>query len=234
MCLGRKLVKSSTGSILPESTRCNWMEVISEAASISPGSPPKNSFRREKSCSLNNIGPDHSKTRGDFMRVFTLCTAIVVSFLGAFLLAPRATNSARPGHPLTGTSGMNRTTGTVSERVAGPSGALEALEFWTRARAYPDADIAPAKFYKAYAESKRLIGKRAPSSITAGSLWEPIGPLNLQGRTISVAFNPLNGNTVYVGSASGGLWRSYTGGLAGDWQRVVTGYPVLGVGPIAI
>ncbi|TLY30100.1 MAG: hypothetical protein E6K56_07295, partial [Ignavibacteria bacterium] len=168
------------------------------------------------------------------MRVFTLCTAIVVSFLGAFLLAPRATNSARPGHPLTGTSGMNRTTGTVSEREAGPSGALEALEFWTRARAYPDADIAPAKFYKAYAESKRLIGKRAPSSITAGSLWEPIGPLNLQGRTISVAFNPLNGNTVYVGSASGGLWRSYTGGLAGDWQRVVTGYPVLGVGAIAI
>src|SRR2546422_1496911 len=165
------------------------------------------------------------------MRVFTLCTAIVVSFLGAFLVAPRAVNPARPGHPVTGTSGMN---GTVPEREAEPSGALEALEFWTRARAYPDADIAPAKFYRAYDDSKRLMSNRAPSSLTAGSLWEPIGPVNLQGRTISVAFNPLNGNTVYVGSASGGLWRSYTGGLAGDWQRVVTGYPVLGVGAIAI
>ena len=168
------------------------------------------------------------------MRVFTQCTSVVLSFLAAFLLAPRAINPARPSHPITGTSGMNGTTGSASAREAEPSGALEALEFWTRARAYPDADIAPAKFYKAYADSRRLLGKRAPSSLTAGSLWEPIGPVNLQGRTISVAFNPLNGNTVYVGSASGGLWRSYTGGLAGDWQRVVTGYPVLGVGAIAI
>ncbi|MBI3766385.1 MAG: T9SS type A sorting domain-containing protein [Ignavibacteriales bacterium] len=61
-----------------------------------------------------------------------------------------------------------------------------------------------------------------------------MGPLNVVGRMISVAVNPRNGNTVYAGSASGGLWRSYTGGLAGDWQRIPTGYPVLGVAAIAI
>ena len=58
--------------------------------------------------------------------------------------------------------------------------------------------------------------------------------MNLSGRFISIAINPLNGHTVYVGSASGGLWRSRTGGLGHDWNRVVTGYPVLGVGAIAI
>ncbi len=114
----------------------------------------------------------------------------------------------------------------------GRSDALQALDFWTRARAYPDRDISPDKFYAAYLRSKEE--KKAPGrSPMASSVWESIGPVNLPGRTISIAINPVIG-TVYVGSASGGLWRSYSGGLSGDWQRVETGYPVLGVGAIAI
>src|SRR5437879_12750020 len=61
-----------------------------------------------------------------------------------------------------------------------------------------------------------------------------MGPMNVAGRAISIAINPLNENTIYVGSASGGLRRSYTGGLVSDWQRVMTGFPILGVGAIAI
>jgi photosystem II stability/assembly factor-like uncharacterized protein len=61
-----------------------------------------------------------------------------------------------------------------------------------------------------------------------------MGPANFSGRTIAIALNPLHPSTIYVGSASGGLWRSYTGGLGGDWQRVTTGFPVLGVNAIAI
>ena len=61
-----------------------------------------------------------------------------------------------------------------------------------------------------------------------------MGPNNLSGRTISLAINPQDHNTVFAGSASGGLWRSRTGGQAGDWQRIRIGYPVLGVGSIAI
>src|SRR6266571_2926355 len=98
------------------------------------------------------------------------------------------------------------------DRERGRSGALEALDFWTRARAYPDADIPPDKYYKAYADSKNKM--KASSFVSqSASVWETIGPTNLTGRTISVAINPLNGNTIYVGAASGGLWRSYTGGL---------------------
>ncbi|HEY6190997.1 MAG TPA: T9SS type A sorting domain-containing protein [Bacteroidota bacterium] len=119
------------------------------------------------------------------------------------------------------------------ESETGRSGALEALDFWTRARAYPDPDISPSKFYKAYLRSRQLAKESGRSPESAQS-WQSIGPTNLPGRTISIAINPLNGNTVYLGSASGGLWRSHTGGLGGDWTRVVTGYPVLGVGAIAI
>src|SRR5438309_441397 len=55
-----------------------------------------------------------------------------------------------------------------------------------------------------------------------------------QGKKDRVGIKSIEGESGVCGLGSGGLWRSYTGGLAGDWQRVVTGYPVLGVGAIAI
>ncbi|MBI3363596.1 MAG: T9SS type A sorting domain-containing protein [Ignavibacteriae bacterium] len=119
------------------------------------------------------------------------------------------------------------------EREGKLSGAREALDFWTRARAYPNNDIPPDKYYKAFAYSKMRM-KKLPHEFQSATGWESIGPNNLSGRCLSVAVNPFNGNTIYVGSASGGLWRSYTAGLGADWQRIETGYPVLGVASVAI
>jgi photosystem II stability/assembly factor-like uncharacterized protein len=63
--------------------------------------------------------------------------------------------------------------------------------------------------------------------------WTAIGPHNTGGRTLAIEFNPQNPNTVYAGSASGGLWVSYTGSAGVDaWQRIETGFPVLGVSTI--
>ncbi|MDI6766393.1 MAG: T9SS type A sorting domain-containing protein [Bacteroidota bacterium] len=116
---------------------------------------------------------------------------------------------------------------------SGRSGALEALDFWTQSRAYPDNDIPPDKYFKAFQSSKLQI-QELKKSLSGGSIWDPIGPLNLQGRSKSVAINPLNPNTVYVGTASGGLFRSYTGGLASDWEQVRLGHPALGISAIVI
>ena len=113
------------------------------------------------------------------------------------------------------------------------SDAMEALELWTQARAYPYSDIPPDAHYRAYMYSKSRIREFSASILTPPP-WQSIGPINFSGRMISIALNPLNPNTVYAGSASGGLWRSYTGGLGGDWQRITTGFPVLGVNAIAI
>ncbi len=113
------------------------------------------------------------------------------------------------------------------------TGALQALDFWTRARAYPGSDIPPGKYWHAFQQMKTRL-KEYSRTVQSTSSWKAIGPLNLSGRAISVAVNPLNSNTVYVGSASGGLWRSRTAGLGGDWERIRTGFPVLGVGAIAI
>lgn len=115
----------------------------------------------------------------------------------------------------------------------GRSGALEALEFWTRSRAYPENDIPQDKYFRAF-QSAKVKTREISSLLSAASIWDPIGPLNLQGRTKSVAINPMNPNTVYVGTASGGLWRSYTGGLGGDWHQVKLGHPALGISAIVI
>lgn len=120
-----------------------------------------------------------------------------------------------------------------SEPEGGASGALQALEFWTAARAYPELDIPSDAYYRTYVASRsniHALGRQSGGT----DPWESIGPINFSGRMIGLALNPLNPGTVYAGSASGGMWRSYTGGLAGDWQRISTGFPVLGVNAIAI
>jgi photosystem II stability/assembly factor-like uncharacterized protein len=115
----------------------------------------------------------------------------------------------------------------------GASGALEALDFWTRSRAYPDKDIPTSKYFHAFQTAKIKV-REISGTLSSGSIWDPIGPLNLQGRSKSVALNPLNPNTVYVGTASGGLWRSHTAGLSGDWEQVKLGFPALGISAISI
>ncbi len=113
------------------------------------------------------------------------------------------------------------------------SDALEALELWTRSRAYPGSDIPADKYYQAFLDAQNMrVETEALSSVPAP--WASIGPINISGRVISAAVNPLNPGTVYIGAAAGGLWRSRNGATGGDWQRVTTGFPVLGVNAIAI
>ncbi len=110
------------------------------------------------------------------------------------------------------------------------SGALQALQFWTERRAYPNDDILPDAYYRAFEQSKNELKK-----IKTNYQWQSIGPHNIGGRTLDVEFNPLNPNTIFAAAASGGIWRSYSGGIGTQaWQRIETGYPVLGVSSIAI
>jgi photosystem II stability/assembly factor-like uncharacterized protein len=115
-------------------------------------------------------------------------------------------------------------------RATNRSGALEAMEFWSSARAYPRQDIPAATYYR---EASRLRAARDECSLRTESAeaWRFLGPTNFSGRMITVAVNPANPATLYAGSASGGLWRM---GSDRRWERVQTGFPVLGVNAIAI
>ena len=110
------------------------------------------------------------------------------------------------------------------------SGALEALQFWTSQRAYPNKDIPNGEYYSAFQQKKFNTNK-----IQTEESWKPIGPENIGGRTISIAIDPVNTNTIYAGSAGGGLWRSLTAGEGAEaWEYISTGFPIHGVGAIAI
>ncbi len=112
------------------------------------------------------------------------------------------------------------------------SGAMKSLNFWTDQRAYPYNDIPDNAYLKAYEKMQKDFLQR---KIYCTDSWITAGPLNVGGRTKSIALNPQNPYTLFAGSASGGLWRSYTDGIGSTaWTHINTGFPVLGVNAIAI
>src|SRR6185436_19570901 len=98
------------------------------------------------------------------------------------------------------------------------------------ANAFPNADIPKDGYAKAWNRHKQMISH--PSTRTA---WTSLGPNNVGGRTISIAIDPVDTNVFWLGSASGGLWKSTTGGTGlNAWEYIPTGFPVRGVTSIAI
>ncbi|MDP5171828.1 MAG: T9SS type A sorting domain-containing protein [Bacteroidia bacterium] len=104
------------------------------------------------------------------------------------------------------------------------------LDWWNGSRAYPNGEIPSGAYVAAYARLKQYEQLQSRSNIE----WKNMGPHNISGRMLSVAVNPQNPNTVYAGSASGGLWRSRSGGKGADaWEAVQTDFPLLAASCIA-
>ncbi len=111
-------------------------------------------------------------------------------------------------------------------------GSHDALAFVQAARQHGVKSADPGAFYRGFRHARGM------KSVKSGSLrpaWRPLGPMNWGGRTLALAIDPENPQTIYAGSASGGLWRSDCGGQgAHAWRGIDTGYPVLGVAAIAL
>lgn len=112
------------------------------------------------------------------------------------------------------------------------SGTGKALNHWYESRVYPGGNLRSNTFLN---EFSRVRATTMKSSVQFPGQWEALGPKNFGGRTLCLAFNPQNPETIYAGTASGGLWRSYSEGLGAEaWHEVATGFPVIGVGAVAI
>ena len=112
------------------------------------------------------------------------------------------------------------------------SGAHQGLLLWGESRSYPGDRLPKDAHYAAYDFSRHHFTKDAGKQQQLDS-WEALGPHNIGGRTLAIALNPQNPATIYAGSASGGLWRSYSAGKgAAAWEQVATGFPVLGVSTV--
>lgn len=108
------------------------------------------------------------------------------------------------------------------------SGAGQAMEYWSMLRTYPDGKLYSHKLQEAYEAWQPQLSLR-------NEVWRAMGPKNVGGRTLCLAFHPENPEQIYAGSASGGLWVTETGGKGPQaWERIRTGFPLMGVSTIAI
>ena len=119
---------------------------------------------------------------------------------------------------------------TSSEKKTKIPGAYKALQLWNMTRAYPNDDMPAAGYGEAFDFHRDNFINLTRSSNNG---IEAMGPLNTTGRTLTLAVNPQAERTIYAGSASGGLWRSRDLGQGQSWERVETGFPILGVSTIA-
>ncbi|MBI4549241.1 MAG: T9SS type A sorting domain-containing protein [Ignavibacteriae bacterium] len=89
--------------------------------------------------------------------------------------------------------------------------AFEAMRWYNQQRAYPSGTIPEDWRDKALGHIKEKNLQRSTQSTPLLS-WTSVGPNNIGGRVRSIAINPLNPNTIYCGSVSGGVWKSTNAG----------------------
>src|SRR3990170_6699199 len=124
------------------------------------------------------------------------------------------------------------------KKKSGIPGSMKAMDLWSDMRTYPSTIMDASSFSPAFQKASRM-GLTAQSMSMLGvyatttTPWTELAPKNFAGRILSIAFHPTIANTMWVGSASGGLWKTTTGGTGAaggiNWQFVPTGFPVLGV-----
>ena len=122
----------------------------------------------------------------------------------------------------------------------------EMVTLW-QSRAYPDPTNMEQKYLRAWDRAKQMrlealdikqeLGINGTSGTqTYSGNWTSLGfSSTVGGRILSIAVNPTRGNSIFIGSASGGIWKTYNAQAATPtWQSVTTGFPVLGVASIII
>ena len=72
----------------------------------------------------------------------------------------------------------------------------------------------------------------AEAAGAARTSWFQLGPTCYSGRILDIEFHPLDLDIVYVGAASGGLWKSTDGG--DTWSVLTDDLPNIAIGGIAV
>ncbi len=120
------------------------------------------------------------------------------------------------------------------------SGAGKQLNSWYWAKGYPDPQNLSNKYQAAweqYLEIKKKTGDNYAASRIASANWTAMGycqngSTRVGGRVVCMAIDPNNNSNLWVGSASGGIWKSTNAGSI--WTAVQTNLPVLGVSAILV
>ncbi|MEO0555635.1 MAG: hypothetical protein AAF149_20690 [Bacteroidota bacterium] len=80
--------------------------------------------------------------------------------------------------------------------------------------------------------STSLIAQSIDMELLKGMKPRSIGPAGMSGRVTAIDALHSNPDLIYVGTASGGLWKSESGGI--DWKPVFDKEKILSIGAVAI
>lgn len=100
-------------------------------------------------------------------------------------------------------------------------------------RGYEEETIPRNAFQKAFEQAKQIrstTAKEAPGALNQE--WEFNAPSNIGGRVVDLVVDPNNKDTIYIGAASGGVWKSTDAGMS--FESVWDDDLVQSIGAIAI
>ena len=101
-------------------------------------------------------------------------------------------------------------------------------EFMAHQRMYPYNAIDQENYLKAVEETRNF--KNAPKLFNY--TWEFAGPTNIGGRITDIESHPNSPETIYLGAATGGVWKTTDNGS--NWEFMFEDIDLISVGDIAI
>ena len=89
---------------------------------------------------------------------------------------------------------------------------MEAAKWYYSQRAYPLGYIPKDWKDQAINHIENFNKRKSLQKVTQALKWTELGPGNIGGRIRAIAVDPHNANIVYIGSVSGGVWKTTNGG----------------------
>jgi hypothetical protein len=104
-------------------------------------------------------------------------------------------------------------------------------EAFISSRIYPATDFSANAYKDVLLEevNKAKVTSSTAKSLSSGT-WQVEGPHNIGGRIMAVAVNKLNQNTMLIGAAAGGIFKTKDGGI--NWYAVFDNAPYLSISDI--
>ncbi len=133
---------------------------------------------------------------------------------------------------------------------------LKREQWFVQQRAYPNTHIPAGAYWRAQMQRRALVAKRAnrlamarmtsrqlaaQADPFASATWTAAGPqpaaayygsIVYSGRATSIAVNPTDPNTAYLGTAGGGVWKTTDGGQT--WNPLTDSQASLAIGAVAV
>lgn len=113
-----------------------------------------------------------------------------------------------------------------------PDSPIAAAAFRYQQRLSEDGTIPPNALMRAKAQRDAMINAIGLGSGVNSESWEWIGPGNIGGRIRPVVFHPDDPDIIWIGSASGGIWKTTNSGA--HWEPLDDFMPSLAVSSLVM